>query len=134
MSDFDDFLTEHVFYLLLNFGTFWNWWYSKQKKDEMETLTPCGGHFLCGWLFIVARKLLMFSNALPSLRCLQVFIEIIAYGWLKILENITSGFGHHEWKYWIYHEWPKATSDKSIIFTSDDHNHKWYFPLFLPAM
>ena len=42
------------------------------------------------------------------------------------MENTTCGYGHHEW--------PKATSDKSIIFTSDDHNHKWYFPLFLPAM
>ena len=26
------------------------------------------------------------------------------------------------------------TSDKSNIFTSDDHNHKWYFSIFLPAM
>ena len=52
------------------------------------------------------------------------YYEIIVYGWQKILENITSGFGHHEWKYWIYHEWPKATSDKSNIFTSDDQNHE----------
>ena len=42
--------------------------------------------------------------------------ERLVYGWRKILENITCGYGHHEW--------PKATSDKSIIFTSDDHNHK----------
>ena len=42
--------------------------------------------------------------------------ERLVYGWRKIMENITRGYGHHEW--------PKATSDKSIIFTSDDHNHK----------
>ena len=55
---------------------------------------------------------------------ISVYIGVIVYGWQKILENITSGFGHHEWKYWIYHEWPKATSDKSNIFTSDDQNHE----------
>ena len=56
--------------------------------------------------------------------------EIIVYGWQKILENITSGYGHHEWKYWIYHEWPKAMTDKSNIFTSDDQNHE-FFPVII---
>ena len=50
--------------------------------------------------------------------------ERLVYGWQKILENIMCGYGHHEWKYWIYHEWPQATSDKSNIFTSDDQNHE----------
>ena len=43
-------------------------------------------------------------------------VEIIVHGCQKILENIMSGYGHQEW--------PKATSDKSNIFTSDDHNHE----------
>ena len=30
--------------------------------------------------------------------------------------KISRGYGHHEW--------PKAMSDKSNIFTSNDHNHK----------
>ena len=54
----------------------------------------------------------------------KFFIEIIVHGWQKMLENIMSDYGHHEWKYWIYHEWLKATSDKSNIFTSDDQNNK----------
>ena len=36
-------------------------------------------------------------------------------------------------KYWVYHSWPSATRDKSIIFTRDDHNHTWYFPLFFAS-
>ena len=63
-------------------------------------------------------------NFYNSLQMFVYYIEIIVHGWPKILENITSGSGHHEGKYWIYHEWPKATSDKSNIFTSDDHNHE----------
>ena len=54
--------------------------------------------------------------------------------WLaKILKNITCGYGHHLWKYWIYHSWPSATRDKSNIFTRDDHNHTWYFPIFFAS-
>ena len=48
----------------------------------------------------------------------------IMHGCQKVLENITSGYGNHEKKYWIYHEWLKATSDKFNTFTSDYHNHK----------
>ena len=49
------------------------------------------------------------------------------------MENITSGWGNHEWKYLIYHKWPKARSDKLNIFTSDYLNHKWYFPNFFQS-
>ena len=33
-------------------------------------------------------------------------IEGIMHGCQKVLEDITSGYGNHEKKYWIYHEWP----------------------------
>ena len=68
--------------------------------------------------------------------CCRITISLwmlILYGWKKILENITCGYGHHLWKYWIYHSWPAATRDKSNIFTCGDHNHKWYFPIFFAS-
>ena len=68
--------------------------------------------------------------------CCRITISLwmlILYGWQKILENITCGYGHHLWKYWIYHSWPLATRDKSNIFTRDNHNHSWYFPIFFPS-
>ena len=59
--------------------------------------------------------------------------ERFQYSWQKVLENITGGWGNHEWKYWIYHEWLQATSDKLNIFTSDYLNHKWYFPILFAS-
>ena len=47
--------------------------------------------------------------------------ERFPYSWQKVLENITGGWGNHEWR--------KATSDKFNIFTSDYLNHKWYFSI-----
>ena len=32
-----------------------------------------------------------------------------------------------------HHSWPSATCDKSNIFTRDDHNHTWYFPIFFAS-
>ena len=71
-------------------------------------------------MFILPRLKLAWKIRIDSIH----YNEIIVHGWQKILENITSGYGHHEWKYWIYHEWPQATSDMSNIFTSDDQNHE----------
>ena len=61
------------------------------------------------------------------------FMNVIIIWLAKILKNITCGYGHHLWKYWIYHSWPSATRDKSNIFTRDDHNHTWYFPIFFAS-
>ena len=65
--------------------------------------------------------------------------ERLVYGWRKIMENITHGYGNtrdnngfitcgltkNNGKYhvWLWSSHMKATSDKSIIFTCDDHNH-----------
>ena len=61
------------------------------------------------------------------------FMNVIIKWLAKILKNITCGYGHHLWKYWIYHSWPSATCDKSNIFTRDDHNHSWYFSIFFAS-
>ena len=39
-------------------------------------------------------------------------------------------------KYWIYHEWPEATSDKFNISRVITINHEWYFSIlfWLPCM
>ena len=52
--------------------------------------------------------------------------ERFQYSWQKVLENITGGWGNHEWKYWISLE---ATSDKFNKFTRYYLNHKWYFSI-----
>ena len=52
---------------------------------------------LRAWVPLILSKFVIFKNIS------KVYIEIIVYGWQKILENITSSYGH--------------------IFTSDDHKY-----------
>ena len=70
----------------------------------------------CGSSFYVNYALFLYWQQQGFTQC-TVNNERLVYGWRKILENIMCGYGHHEWP-------AKATSNKSNIFTSDDHNHK----------
>ena len=60
--------------------------------------------------------------------------EIIVHGWQKILENITSGYGHHEWKYWIHHEWPQARVISPIFSQVMTRTTSNIFQYFWPAI
>ena len=121
---------------------------NKRKIMNWETFQISGGkNNWCMELFCILYNVIIanssyYSNSTISWEvaihsnCGRFTISLwmlIVYGWQKILENITCGYGHHLWKYWIYHSWPSATRDKSNIFTRDDHNHTWYFPIFFAS-
>ena len=121
---------------------------NKRKIMNWETFQISGGkNNWCMELFCILYNVIIanssyYSNSTISWEvaihsnCGRFTISLwmlIVYGWQKILENITCGYGHHLWKYWIYHSWPAATRDKSNIFTRDNHNHSWYFPIFFSS-
>ena len=117
---------------------------NKRKIMNWETFQISGGkNNWCMELFCILYNVIIanssyYSNSTISWEvaihsnCGRFTISLwmlIVYGWKKILENITCGYGHHLWKYWIYHSWPAATRDKFNIFSRDYHNHSWYFPI-----